>query len=54
MYVNWLNLTASALYLCMAIQVLCGKEYSATVQAVNYFVIAVVMLIYSFLFKKEG
>lgn len=54
MHVNWFNLTASALYLYMAIQILCGTEYSAAAQAGTYFVIAVVMLNYSFLFKKEG
>lgn len=53
MIVNWFNLVASALYLYMAIQVLGGAEFSAVTQAMTYFVMAVVTLNYSFLFRKE-
>lgn len=53
MIINWFNLVASALYLYLAIQVLCGATISVSGQVTMYITASVSLLYYSFLFKKE-
>lgn len=53
MEINWFNFIASALFLYMGVQILNGVKYDIYAQAFTYFSVAVALLNYSFLFKKE-